>query len=60
MTKGRVLILDGDSIAYRCSAAGEERFIKVTHQPTGKEKIFKHRTEFKQLMFERGKEVTPD
>ena len=60
MTKGRILILDGDSIAYRCSAAGEERFIKVKHQPTGKEKIFKHRTEFKQSMLERGKEITED
>lgn len=56
----RVLILDGDSIAYRCSAAGEERFITVTHQPTGKEKIFKHRTEFKQSMLEKGKEITED
>lgn len=56
----RILILDGDSIAYRCSAAGEQRFIKVIHSPTGKEKVFKHRTEFKQSMQEKGKEITED
>lgn len=60
MSKGRILILDGDSIAYRCSAAGEERSVKVTHLPTNKEKVFKHRTEFKQVMLERGKEITED
>jgi len=56
----RILILDGDSIAYRCAAAGEERSIKVTHQPTGISKSFKHRTEFKQAMLEKGKEITSD
>lgn len=56
----KILILDGDSIAYRCAAAGEKRFIKVTHQPTGKEKIFKHRTEFKESMKQRDKEITLD
>ena len=56
----RILILDGDSIAYRCAAAGEERFIKVSHKPTGIHKIFKHRTEFKEAMNEKGKEITAD
>lgn len=55
-----VLILDGDSIAYRCAAAAEERYIKVTHQPSQQTKIFKHRTEFKKVMQERGKEITAD
>lgn len=56
----KVLILDGDSIAFRCSAAGEERFIKVTHQPTMITKEFKHRTEFKEKMQARGKQITDD
>lgn len=56
----RVLILDGDSIAYRCAAAGEERSIVVTHGPTGITKSFKHRTEFKQVMLEKNKEITED
>ena len=56
----KVLILDGDSIAYRCAAAGEERYIKVTHGPTKITKNFKHRTEFKEKMQERGKEITSD
>jgi hypothetical protein len=56
----KVLILDGDSIAYRCSAVGEKRSIRVTHTPSGKEKVFKHRTEFKESMSEKGKEITPD
>lgn len=56
----KVLILDGDSIAYRCAAAGEQRTIEVTHKPTGIKKSFKHRTEFKKSMEERGKEITDD
>lgn len=56
----RVLILDGDSITYRCASAGEQRSILVTHQPTGIQKSFKHRTEFKQAMQERGKEITEE
>lgn len=54
----KVLILDGDSIAYRCASAGEQRSIEVTHQPTGTKKSFKHRTEFKNSMQERGKIIT--
>ena len=56
----KVLILDGDSIAYKCSAAAERRFINVLHKPTGKSKEFKHRTEFKKAMLEKGKEITED
>lgn len=56
----RVLILDGDSIAFRCSAAGEQRSVLVKHQPTGIEKSFKHRTAFKRHMLGRNKVVTAD
>lgn len=53
-----VLVLDGDSIAYRCSSVGEKRYIQVKHEPTGVEKIFKTRTEFKSYMKEKGKRIT--
>ena len=56
----KILILDGDSVAYRCASAAEERSIDVLHKPTGKSKVFKHRTEFKKSMLERGKEITDD
>lgn len=56
----RVLILDGDSIAFRCSAAGEKRSVLVKHLPTGIEKSFKHRTAFKQHMQEKSKAITED
>lgn len=56
----KVLILDGDTIAYRCSAAGEERFINVLHKPTGMQKVFKHRTAFNQHMLNRNKVITDD
>ena len=56
----KVLILDGDSIAYKCSAAGEQRSIEVLHKPSGICKSFKHRTEFKEAMKQRGKEITED
>ena len=42
----RVLILDGDSIAYRCALAQEQRSIFVK-TPKGKELSFKTRTELK-------------
>lgn len=56
----KVLILDGDSIAFRCSAVGEQRSVIVTHSPTGIQKSFKHKTAFKEHMESKGKEITPD
>lgn len=50
MPKTRVAIFDMDLIAYRCAAATEARTVNVTHLPTGKEKVFKTRTEFKKLL----------
>lgn len=55
-----ILILDGDSIAFRCSAAGEARSVEVLHNPSGLTKVFKHRTEFKEHMQSRGKVITED
>lgn len=56
----RILLIDGDIIAYLCAAAAEERSILVTHQPTGITKSFKTRTAFKKVMKEKNKEITED
>lgn len=40
-------VIDGDLIAFKAAAAGEERSIRVEHIPTGVERVFKNRTEFK-------------
>jgi len=55
-----VLLIDGDQIAYVCAAAAEERTILVKHKPTGIEKSFKTRTEFKEAMQKRNKAITED
>lgn len=52
MTK-RVLIVDGDLIAYRFAAAGEQRSICVKHIKSAKERIFKNRTAFKDFLTEK-------
>lgn len=54
----KILILDGDSIAYRCSATSEERSIQVRDSLTGITKEYKTRTEFKKSMLEEDKEIT--
>lgn len=56
----RILIVDGDLLAYVCAAAAEERSILVTHKPTGINKSFKTRTAFKESMKKRNKEITDD
>jgi hypothetical protein len=55
-----ILLIDGDIVAFRSAAIAEERSIEVTHSPTGIKKSFKNRTEFKDSMKARGKEVTED
>lgn len=45
-----VLIIDGDLIAYRNAAAAEGRNVIVSHLPSGKDKRFKNRTEFKNFL----------
>lgn len=43
-----ILILDGDILAFRCSAANETRSIRVTHKVTGQQTEHAHRTAFKE------------
>lgn len=50
MTQKKVLLIDADLIAYRNSAAGEERSIEVCHLPTGKEMPFKNKTAFQAFL----------
>jgi hypothetical protein len=46
----RILVIDGDLIAYRFAAAGEQRSICVKHIKSNKERIFKTRTAFKEFL----------
>lgn len=52
----RILIVDADLIAYRYSAANEVRTVNIKHIKSGKEKIFKTRTELKKLLKEQDRE----
>jgi hypothetical protein len=49
----RVLIVDADLIAYRYAAANEKRSIIAKHIKSGREKIFKTRTELKAFLKEK-------
>jgi len=57
--KKTIIIYDGDTLSYRTSAATEERKVKVIHEPSGKAKIFKNRTECKAAITKAGKEFDP-
>ena len=52
--------VDCDTLIFRCASAAEHRTIKVLHKPTGKEKEFQNRTEFKELMKSKDKPITDD
>lgn len=45
-----IVIIDGDILAFRASAAIEKRKVEVTHNKSGKTKVFKTRTEFKEFL----------
>lgn len=50
MTKKSIAVIDGDLLAFKASAANETRSIEALHNPTGRAKVFKHRTEFKETI----------
>lgn len=52
----RILIIDGDTLSYRASAAIEKRTVEVLHVPSGKTKTFNTRTEFKQSLEAKNKQ----
>lgn len=58
--KEKVLIIDGDLIAYRFAAAGEQRSICAKHIKSKKERIFKTRTAFKEYLAEVNFEYVPE
>lgn len=64
MAKETIVLVDGDVLAFRASAGIEERSILVTHLPTGIEKTFTNRTEFKKRLQEKyaegWKQKTPE
>ena len=45
-----IALIDLDTPVYKAAAAVEERGIIVTHSPTGVQKSFSTRTEFKDLL----------
>lgn len=47
--KKTTLLVDGDILAYRASAAAEKKSVKVIHK-SGQHKVFKNRTEFKKFL----------
>lgn len=51
----RIALLDLDTPVYKAAAAVEQRSILVTHSPTGIQKSFSNRTEFKDLLKEKEK-----
>ena len=57
--KPTIVIWDSDTLAYRAAAATEERSVEVLHVPSGKTKVFKNRTEFKNILKEKQKEFDP-
>jgi hypothetical protein len=50
MSNKKIAIIDCDSLCYRVSAVSEERSILVTHTPSNKSKVFKNRTEFRNVL----------
>jgi hypothetical protein len=54
---GKIInIYDADILAFRASAAVDTRSVKVTHVDSGKQRVFKNRTEFKDGLKLKGKE----
>lgn len=59
MKKKRVLLIDGDILAFRISAICEDRSINVLHKKSKKVKVFKTRTEFKDFLSVKQFEYVP-
>ena len=55
-----ILIFDGDALAFRASAAVDNRSVLVKHLPSQRTKVFKNRTEFKESLVLKGMEFKPE
>lgn len=51
-----IVIYDGDALAFRASAVLDHRSVLVKHLPSGRTKVFKTRTELKDLLVSKGLE----
>ena len=60
MSKKRVLLIDGDIIAFRTSAICENRTINVLHKKSNKFHVFQTRTEFKEFLSAKNYDYVPD
>lgn len=49
----RVVLIDGDILVFRTAAICETRSVEVTHTKTGKAKVFKNKTAFKDFLKEK-------
>lgn len=56
----RLLIVDGDLVAYKHAAAAESRTIIAKHLKSGREKEFGTRTEFKKFLADKEIEFKPE
>jgi 5'-3' exonuclease len=56
----RLLIVDGDLVAYRHAAAAESRTIIAKHLKSSREKEFKTRTEMKKFLSDKNIEFKPE
>ena len=52
--------VDSDTLLFNSAASCEDRYITVLHKSSGKTKNFKNRTEFKESMKEKEKEITDE
>ena len=56
----RLVIIDADTLLFSAAAVTEKRFVDVLHKPTGIVKTFDTRTQFKELMKSKAKDITED
>jgi len=55
-----IAIYDSDAIAYRAAAVIDKRSVEVKHLPSGRTKVFKTRTEFKDSLVLKQKEFVKE
>lgn len=53
-----LVVVDADTLLFSAASVSQTRSILVTHEPTGIQKTFSTRTEFKAKMLERNKPIT--
>lgn len=59
-SKKKLVVVDADTLVFRSAAVSEERSVNVKHLPSGRERIYKSRTEFKDAMKKKNFKVKPE